>query len=327
LLPSTLRSTPILTVIHGTPKDVMHLFGIGKKSRKESFLGVRRRLGIGGKSDGGNAGKIALIVGAAAALAGGIVSSRRVDRAQLGEWGSDLRDRLEDAAARLRPARLRRAAAERRDLADLEDAVIEAFLEDGVLRRRGIDVGAISVGIIELSGSVRTVEESEHAVAVARQAKGVETVVNRLDLESEMEQAEASRRRQEEAGGGNGVSGQWHGRNVGMGRMRQSPETEPDRRDDSQKLRSRALDEADQDDAGENAGTPPVADRPAGETRASHDELDHQDPHRADNTARTLDEQPQDRNPEKRVGEGVDPGTELELEKSDAPWDETRRQE
>jgi len=305
----------------------MHLFGIGKESKKDRYLSAMHRIGIGSEPESGNAGKIALLVGAAAALAGGLIFARRVDREQLGEWGSDLRDRLEDAAARLRPARLRRAAEERRDLADLEDAVIEAFLEDMVLRRRGIDVGAVSAGIIELSGSVRTDEESEHAVAVARQAKGVETVVNRLDVESERDQAEAARRRQEEAGVGNGVSGQWHGRNVGMGRMRQNPETEPDRRDDSQKLRARALDEADRDDAVENAGTPPVADRPAGETRASHDELDHQDPHRADNTARTLDEQPQDRNPENRVGEGVDPGTELELEKSDAPWDESRRQE
>ena len=55
-------------------------------------------------------------------------------------------------ASRSRPGRMARAPQVQDELLLLEDAVLDAFLDDGVLSERGIDVGAISEGIVELSG-------------------------------------------------------------------------------------------------------------------------------------------------------------------------------
>ena len=86
-----------------------------------------------------------------------------------------------------RPGRLRREARDQDELLMLEDAVLDAFLEDELLFERGIDVGAISRGIVELSGSVFTRGEAAHAVAVAQTVQGVATVVNRMEIEAERE--------------------------------------------------------------------------------------------------------------------------------------------
>ena len=105
------------------------------------------------------------------------------------------------------PARLRRGVREELQLAHLEDAVLDAFLRDEVLAERGIDVGCISRGIIELSGSVRTADEVERAVRVARATAGVETVVNRMDVDDD------ARRTGRGSGSGSGSS-----RSAGSGR-------------------------------------------------------------------------------------------------------------
>jgi hypothetical protein len=187
-------------------------------------------------------------------------------------------------------------------------------------------VGAISRGIIELSGSVYTEEEADMAVRVASSVQGVRTVVNRLEVEEEREFLDETRRRL--ADGDPALNEKrWEGRRVGMGRMRQGPQTEPDRPDDSQHRIERALAEADRDqwveefDGHENVrvDSRPEADRPGQKPNFAPDDLDNQDPHRRHHAAETLDEQPQELRSDSRVGEGTKPGTELRLEDADLP--------
>ena len=216
-------------------------------------------------------------------------------------------------------------AGEQADLTQLEDAVLDAFLGDGVLSERGVDIGAISPGIVELSGSVWTEDEAHRAVELARRIPGVDTVVNRLDIEGEARRLERTRRRLEEEG--SGIDSLQHGfaRTGGMGARRQGRETDPDRKDDSQSHELDALAAADRDqweDEDLSTSRPRNASRPesqsARRTRFREDQLDNQDPH--DKHARvTLDEQPQALNAESRVGEGLKPGVELELEDADVP--------
>ncbi|HUR91423.1 MAG TPA: BON domain-containing protein, partial [Gemmatimonadaceae bacterium] len=61
------------------------------------------------------------------------------------------------------------------DSEELEERVLEAFSNDPVLQERPIDIGAISEGIIELTGWVNAESEVQHAVTVARGVPGVDT--------------------------------------------------------------------------------------------------------------------------------------------------------
>jgi hypothetical protein len=263
-------------------------------------------------------------LGAAGGLAVGLLLSRKTEAPRrVGRLGSDLRDRARSAARRLRPARRRRLAGEQAILTDLEDRVLDAFLADSILSERGIDVGAISAGIIELSGSVRTEEEADHAVHVANRIPGVDTVVNQLDLEDELRHFEEARQRFEDDD--YDIDFQSQGRRVGMNRRRQGRETDPDRPDDSQIQKAEALRRADIEqwqDEGLAWEQPHMSERPevqrADRTDYEEDELSNQDPHGKHGT-RTLDEQPQATNPSARVGQGLKPGVELSLEEKDVP--------
>jgi hypothetical protein len=261
-----------------------------------------------------------LIGGAAGGLAavGLLLLSRRAQMPRVGGLGSDLKERVRSAGAharsaarRLGPARLRRLAGEQARLTELEDRVLDAFLGDAVLSERGIDVGAISHGIIELSGSVWTAADSQHAVQVANRIPGVTTVVNRMSIETDQE----ARAREDS---------RWTGRNIGMGQRRQGKASDPDQRDDSQWQRDAALREADRAQWGdEGMGKQPrVAARPEVQSpwRAefADDELDNQDPH-GQHTSRTLDEQPQAMNSAARVGESPKTATHLRLEQAELP--------
>ena len=274
---------------------------------------------------------LTFIVGAMGGLAAGLVLSRRGRPAPSGRLGADLRDRARSVgerarsvARRLQPARLRRMAREQADLTMLEDAVLDAFLADGVLSERGVDIGAISPGIVEISGSVWTEEEADRAVSLARRIPGVETVVNRLDIESEARRLEETRRRLREEG--SGINSLQHGvaRTGGMGTRRQGRDTDPDRPDDSQDQELEALEQADRDqwsDEGISTRRPRNAARPEVQGRRTgfrEDQLGNQDPH-GKHTAVTLDAQPQDFNADSRVGEGLKPGEELDLEAADVP--------
>jgi hypothetical protein len=271
-------------------------------------------------------------LGAMGGLAVGLLLSRSRAPASAGRLGADLRDRARSVgqrartvARRLQPARLRRMAGEQADLTQLEDAVLDAFLADGVLGERGVDIGAISPGIVELSGSVWTEEEADRAVALARRIPGVGTVVNRLDIEGEARRLDQTRRRLEDEGGG--VTSLQHGtaRTLGMGRRRQGRETDPDTQNDSHDQQRKALNEADLDQLEDediawrepNRQSRPEVQR-ANRTRFDEDELDNQDPH-GKHAPVTLDDQPQDLNTASRVGEGLKPGVELGLEGKDVP--------
>ncbi len=267
-------------------------------------------------------GALPFVVGALGGLVVGVIASGRT-----AGWRRNVEERAHTLSDRIRPARLRRQAGEQDTLSALEDAVLDVFLADGVLGERGIDVGAISHGIIELSGSVRTEREAELAVAAARRVPGVNTVVNRLGTEAETRHQSDVQRRSENGDEALGEA-QWDGRMSGMGRMRQGGQTEPDRPDDSQHQRERALEQADRAQFEEEGfhHRPRMAARetelrPEQEPNFREDELDNQDPH-GKHAPATLDEPSQELNPASRVGEGVKPGTELQLEQSGVDLDD-----
>jgi hypothetical protein len=108
-----------------------------------------------------------------------------------------------------------------------------------------------------------------------------------------------------------------------MGQRRQAEETDPGA-DDSQHMREMALEQSDRDqyeDEDLAHSRPRVGARPGtGERNPTHyaeDELDNQDPY--GKHAVPAAEQPQAFNSQARVGEGTEPGLELEMEQSDVP--------
>jgi hypothetical protein len=236
---------------------------------------------------------------------------------------ADVRTRARGVASRFRPGRLRRALRDQDELTGLEDAVLDAFLADEVLGERGIDVGAISRGIIELSGSVYTDDEADRAVRAAQRVAGVETVVNRLDVEDDGRRHGRGPLRDDDAAR---RETSWTGLQSGMGRRRQGRETDPDRTDDSQHIREVSLEHTDRGEfelesghsRPRNAERTEVQDgKPA---KFREDELDNQDPV-GPHTSGGVPRPPRgsDLNTAARVGEGPKPGTELRLEGSGVP--------
>lgn len=135
--------------------------------------------------------------------------------------------------------------------------VAAALRQDRTLSARTIEVDSISDGVIELTGEVDTREEARRAVAIAQSASGVYTVVNRLTLaQEESHRAETQQRRRD---GASDLTERHHyGMGVGMGTRRQSPDTDPDRPSDKQKILDRELDVANVEDAPE-AGPDPIS--------------------------------------------------------------------
>ena len=245
-------------------------------------------------------------------------AAREVDTAGM---GGRLRDSARSLTDRLRPGRLRREYSDQRELTRLEDAVLDAFLRDATLSERAIDVGAISRGIIELSGSVDTHVEAQLAVHTAQAVPNVETVVNRLEIENDI----ARRSVRGNQGTGGAMAGSEYSGNVsGMGRRRQGSDTEPDRTDDSQHIRETSIEHSDRREFEEEdlahshtimSSRP--SPHPENPTNFSEDELDNQSPY--GKHAVPQPEQPQELNSLSRVGEGMKPGIALRLEQSDVP--------
>lgn len=261
-------------------------------------------------------------LGATGGFAIGVLLSGRGRSRPNGSLGGGLRDRARSVASRLRPTRRYRLEREQSELTALEDAVLDVFLADLIVGERPIDVGAISRGIIELSGSVWTHQEADLAVRLARRVEGVETVVNRMEIDDERRHAEHARQHMEDSS----LVPQPDGRSIGMGTRRQGSQTDPDRPDDSQHMQERELEQADRDEWTEEGlaaarprmGERPEESRPRQDLHFDEDELDNQDPH-GKHATRTLDSPPQDRNTAARVGEGPKPGVELRLEEADLP--------
>lgn len=233
--------------------------------------------------DGMDAGQNALIfaLGAAGGLAIGMALSRRTaPRPNVRRLGNDLRNRARNVARTLQPARMRRMAVEQDELTHLEDSVLDSFLSDEVLSERGVDVGAISHGIVELSGSVWNHAEADRAVRVASGVPGVRTVVNRLEIEGE-----ARKHSVPESGADTLL--RRTGRTGGMGRRRQGLSTDPDRPNDSQHRSERALAAADREqwsDEGYAHTSSKETERTGNleepwRAEFGENELDNQDPH------------------------------------------------
>lgn len=119
--------------------------------------------------------------------------------------------------------------------------VARAFDQDIELAARDLGVTRISDGVIEVTGVVADRDQRQRAVAMAHNAPGVHTVVNRLVLEDEERRAEENRARHRD------TPIQHTGMGVGMGTRRQSPDTDPDRPSDRQKLVDRELDVSNQE--------------------------------------------------------------------------------
>jgi len=151
------------------------------------------------------------------------------------------------------------------DSEELEERVLEAFSNDPVLQERPIDIGAISDGIIELTGWVNAESEVAHAVTVARGVPGVDTVVNRVAVRPEDELRDATAQKYAD-GDPTLTEAHWEGQSMGIGKRRQGNSTEFDRHadprpdlEDRWNSEASALDEAADDIAG-FSGTkkPPV---------------------------------------------------------------------
>lgn len=127
-----------------------------------------------------------------------------------------------------------------RALAELENGTVDLLLGDPHLSQRPIEVEALSDGIVELTGTVRDMEEVHRAVELAQRVPGVRTVLNRLDVEILGAHLEATRRRSA-AGDADLASRRWYGIGIGMGRRRQGDDTDPDRPDDKVPIVSREL--------------------------------------------------------------------------------------
>jgi hypothetical protein len=114
---------------------------------------------------------------------------------------------------------------------ELEQRVLSAYENDPVLAERPVDIGAISDGIVELTGWVNSEEEAAHAVTLARGVPGVDTVVNRLAVRPREDQLND---RAERYANGDPVltESHWEGQSIGTGRRRQGNSSEPDRHAD-----------------------------------------------------------------------------------------------
>jgi len=152
----------------------------------------------------------------------------------------------------------------------LEERVVQALLEDAVAGGAPVDVAALAEDMVELSGTVPRREEAERAVRAAQAVSGVHTVVNRLDVEAELRHADETRVRKEAGDPALNERGVY-GLGVGMGRRRQSPDTDPDRPDDRNPRISEALgaDRVAAEELGAtHMGEEELEENPSGELRA-----------------------------------------------------------
>ncbi|MFW5947300.1 MAG: BON domain-containing protein [Gemmatimonadota bacterium] len=125
-----------------------------------------------------------------------------------------------------------------REPGDVVDRILTAFASDSALAGRPLEVRQVSRGVVELDGVAPDAAARERAVAIAHNARGVHTVVNRLALAGEEARLAENRARNAERG----PSLQHDGMGVGMGSRRQSPDTDPDRPSDRQARVDRELD-------------------------------------------------------------------------------------
>ena len=122
----------------------------------------------------------------------------------------------------------------------IEKAVRTALRDDDRLANRGVLVTELGPGVVELAGMVDSADEVTAAVTAAQRCDGVATVVNRLAVRTEEERLADTRQRFAQ-GDAALTETHWTGLQVGMGRRRQSPQTDPDQRDDRARILDREL--------------------------------------------------------------------------------------
>ena len=236
----------------------------------------------------------AIAVGAGLVVVGGLLAWRLYRRAGRGRVGEELEERLVQS----------------------EEDVVERLRADKRLAGQPIEVAALATGIIELSGAVETRRDSELAVALARRAADVRTVLNRLDVLDEMDRVEQARRQDMGPGSARGET-HWLGVGVGMGRRRQSRQTDPGRRDDRMDI---VMGELGVDRAVENTSEPldKIPNATEGSATASQSGPDDYGTIRDTSHRRLGNAQPMPQNPDTGTPthENVPPGTEATLERS-----------
>lgn len=132
--------------------------------------------------------------------------------------------------------------ARRRELRGLEKRVLHALLGHESMRDYAVDIAALGVGVIELSGMVDTEADAREVVALVDRVPGVHAVLNRMQIRA----IESRLGRNRDRAGSHTT--RWYGGTVGIGKRRQSFTTDPARPDDSAALLSRAL-QPNRDDA------------------------------------------------------------------------------
>ncbi|MFS8637521.1 MAG: BON domain-containing protein [Gemmatimonadota bacterium] len=214
--------------------------------------------------------------------------------------------------AAVRAVRRRAAGAPR----DLERRVAQALDAEGLTSRFDIEVGALTDGIVELTGMVREESDADRAVAVAQSVPGVRTVLNRLDIEILEEHLAETRERNADRTPAERES-HWYGNIVGTGMRRQGHETDPDREDERVPIMSREL---GVDRAVEEASEPLDKLAPAVEGHTTAPAAPTDRATMADASHRRLGNVPeeplQELNPASRVHENVKTGTELTIEEA-----------
>ena len=182
-----------------------------------------------GESVGGALAKIG--VGAAAGFVVGVIMAQKLGGI------SGLSSRLRSKIANLRGDGVDNYRSSRGITGDedveyaLEERVLEAFRNDPILSERGIDIGSVGEGTIELTGWVETPEESERATTITRGVPGIDTVVNRIIVGEEEDMLDDTARRH--ADGDPALNdAAWEGQRVGTGRRRQGNSEELDRHAD-----------------------------------------------------------------------------------------------
>ena len=66
----------------------------------------------------------------------------------------------------------------------LEERVLEALHDEPVLSARSIELAVVGDGVVELTGSVHTIDEVSRAAALVRDVPGVSMVLNRIEVRS-----------------------------------------------------------------------------------------------------------------------------------------------
>ncbi|HEY0809517.1 MAG TPA: BON domain-containing protein [Longimicrobiales bacterium] len=124
----------------------------------------------------------------------------------------------------------------RREMRSLEGRVLRALRQHATAGTQSIDVAAVGAGVIELSGFVDNEQVAHEVVELVDRVAGVHAVFNRMDVRSVESRLQKNRGRAE-----TGAGTRWYGGSVGIGRRRQSPSTDPQRRDDHAELLVKAL--------------------------------------------------------------------------------------